>query len=152
MPKPDFLRAWCAVAYAFPGLHPDGYEDEGSGWPRVLRRFAAEAGRRAGAGELSDEELYPGDAQWAGLYDRMLEREDDETGRRFQIAADHGAGGFLNHRKARKGGKGLADGAANFCCSWFQFLRSDFDKSALTAQRPPIFSGGGWNHGLTGRL
>ena len=52
-----FLRAWCAVAYAFPGLHPDGYEDEGSGWPRALRRFAAEAWRRAGAGELSDEEL-----------------------------------------------------------------------------------------------
>ena len=91
LPKPAFLRAWCAVAYAFPGLHPDGYEDEGSGWPRALRRFAAEAWRRAGAGELSDEELYPFDAQWAGLYDRMLEREEDETGRRFQIASDHGA-------------------------------------------------------------
>ena len=60
-------------------------------WPRALRPFAAEAWRRAEAGELSDEELYPGDAQWAGLYDRMCEREDDETGRRFQIAADHGA-------------------------------------------------------------
>ena len=94
LPKPDFLRAWCAVAHAFPGLHPDGYEDEGSGWPRALRRFAAEAWRRAEAGELSDEELYPGDAQWAGLYDRMIEREEDETGRRFQIAADHGAVGF----------------------------------------------------------
>lgn len=88
--KPDFLRAWCAVAYAFPGLHPDGYDDEGSGWPRALKRFAADAWRRADAGELSDEELYPCDAQWAGLYDRMLEREEDETGRRFQIAADHG--------------------------------------------------------------
>jgi len=44
-----------------------------------------------GRGELSDEELYPGDAQWAGLYDRMLEREEDETVRRFQIAADNGA-------------------------------------------------------------
>ena len=87
--KRDFLRAWCAVAYAFPGLHPDGYEDEGSGWPRALRRFAAEAWRRAGAGELSA--LYPGDAQWAALYDRMIEREEDETVRRFQIAADHGA-------------------------------------------------------------
>ncbi len=91
LPKPAFLRAWCAVAYAFPGLHPDGYEDAGSGWPRALKRFATEAWRRAEAGELSDEELYPGDAQWAGLYDRMLEREEDETERRFQIAADHGA-------------------------------------------------------------
>lgn len=89
--KPAFLRVWRAVAHAFPGLHPDGCEDEGSGWPRVLHRFAAEAWRRAGAGELSDEELYPGDAQWAGIYDRMLEREEDETERRFRIAADHGA-------------------------------------------------------------
>jgi len=91
LPKPDFLRAWCAVAYVFPGLHPDGYEDEGSGWPRALRRFAAEAWRRAEAGELSDEEIYPCDAQWAGLYDRLIEREEDETERRFQIASDHGA-------------------------------------------------------------
>lgn len=87
--KRDFLRAWCAVAYLFPGLNPDGCEDERSGWPRALRRFAAEAWRRAEAGELSA--LYPGDAQWAGLYDRLIEREEDETGRRFQIAADHGA-------------------------------------------------------------
>lgn len=79
------------MAHAFTGLHLDGYEDEGSGWPRALRRFAAEAWRGARAGELSDEEIYPGDAQWAGLYDRMIEREEDETGRRFQIAADHGA-------------------------------------------------------------
>ncbi|MCX6969313.1 MAG: hypothetical protein NTV93_04045 [Verrucomicrobia bacterium] len=86
-----FLRAWSTVAYLFPGLHPDGFEDEGSGWPRALRRIAAEAWRRAGAGELSDEELYPGDAQWAGLYDRMIEREEDEIERRFQIASDHGA-------------------------------------------------------------
>ena len=82
--------ATCAVAYAFPGLHPDGYEGAGSGWPRVLKRFAAEAWRRADAGELADEELYPCDAQWSGLYDRMHTHEDDETARRFQIAADYG--------------------------------------------------------------
>ena len=29
-----------------------------SGWPRVLRRFAAEAWRRADTGELTDNELY----------------------------------------------------------------------------------------------
>ncbi len=56
LPKPNFLRAWCALAYAFPGLHPNGYEDAGSGWPRVLQRFAAEAWRRADAGELAEEE------------------------------------------------------------------------------------------------
>lgn len=89
--KPDFLRVWCAVAYAFPGLHPDGYEDAGSGWPRVLKRFAAEAWRRADAGELADDELYACDAQWAGLYDRMLTHEPEETERRFRIAAESGA-------------------------------------------------------------
>ena len=88
--KGAFIRAQCAVAYAFPGLHPDGYEDAGSGWPRVLKRFAAEAWRRADAGELADDELYPSDAQWAGLYDQMHTHTDDETARRFQLAADHG--------------------------------------------------------------
>jgi hypothetical protein len=90
LPKPDFLRAWCSVAYLFPGLHPDGYEDEGSGWPRALRRFAAEAWRRAEAGELSDDELYPCDPQWAGLYDRMLHHAEDETDRRFLLASEKG--------------------------------------------------------------
>lgn len=46
LPNPAFLRAWRAMAYLFPGLHPDGYEDEGSGWPQALKRFAAEAWRR----------------------------------------------------------------------------------------------------------
>ena len=82
------FRAWCAVAYAFPTR--DGYEDAGSGWPRALRRFAAEAWRRADAGDITDEELYPCNAQWVGLYDRMHSHEDDETARRYQIAADYG--------------------------------------------------------------
>jgi hypothetical protein len=88
--KPDFVRIWCALAYTFPGLQPEGYEDEDSGWPRELRRFAAEAWRRADTGELSDEELYPSDAQWAGLYDRMVLREHDEIERRFRLASDYG--------------------------------------------------------------
>lgn len=58
LPKPAFVRAWCAIAYLYPGLHPDGYESADSGWPLVLRRFAAEAWRRAAIGELSDNELY----------------------------------------------------------------------------------------------
>ena len=90
LPKPHFIRAWCAVAYTFPGLHPDGYEDAESGWPRALRRFAAEAWRRADAGELADEELYPCDAQWAGLYDRLGVTTAEENQRRVEIAARHG--------------------------------------------------------------
>jgi hypothetical protein len=85
-----FLRAWSSVAYLFPGLHPDGFEDADSGWPRSLKRFAAEAWRRAEAGELAVEELYCSDASWCGLYDRMHTHEPDEMERRLALAADYG--------------------------------------------------------------
>lgn len=85
--KPDFVRVWCCIAYLFPGLHPDGFEDADSGWPRSLRRFAVEAWRRAEAGELADEELYPCDSQWSGLYDRMTSHTPEETARRTELAA-----------------------------------------------------------------
>ena len=90
LPAESFVRAWCCVAYLFPGLHPDGFEDADSGWPRVLKRFAAEAWHRADAGELTDEELYPSDAQWSGLYDRMFPHTVDEIERRLALAADYG--------------------------------------------------------------
>jgi hypothetical protein len=90
LPTETFVRAWCCVAYLFPGLHPDGFEEADSGWPRVLKRFAAEAWRRADAGELADEELYPGDAQWSGLYDRMFPHTADEIERRLALAAAYG--------------------------------------------------------------
>jgi len=90
LPHETFVRAWCSIVYLFPGLHPDGFEDADSGWPRILKRFAAEAWRRADAGELADEELYPSDAQWSGLYDRMFPHTADEMERRLALAADHG--------------------------------------------------------------
>jgi hypothetical protein len=86
----EFVRAWCGIAYLFPGLHPDGYDHADSGWPRVFKRFAAEAWRRADAGELADEELYPCDAQWSGLFDRMLVHLSEETERRVELAAAYG--------------------------------------------------------------
>jgi hypothetical protein len=90
MPGPRFVRAWCSLFYLFPGLHPDGFEDTDSGWPRALKRFAAEAWRRAGVSELADEELYPSDSQWSGLYDRMTSHTPDETERRMELAASFG--------------------------------------------------------------
>lgn len=90
LPKRDFVRAWCSLAYVFPGLHPDGYADADSGWPRVLKRFAVEAWRRADAGELADEELYASDAQWSGIYDRMLVHFPDTSERRLNLAAAYG--------------------------------------------------------------
>jgi hypothetical protein len=84
----DFVRSWCAIAYLFPGLHPDSYEDEDSGWPSVLRPFAAEAWRRASEGTLTDEELYPSDATWTGLYDRGFGRKPQTDARRREIACN----------------------------------------------------------------
>ena len=87
LPKSDFIRAWSSIAYLFPGLHPDGFDDADSGWPRVLRRFAAEAWRRAEAGELDDAELYPSDAQWSGLCDQIKNSTPDESLRRRELAS-----------------------------------------------------------------
>ncbi len=85
--RQDFINAWISIAYLFPGLHPDGFDDPDSGWPRVLKVFAAEAWRRAEAEDLEDEELYASDAQWAGLYDRMTNHTEEETARRKEIAS-----------------------------------------------------------------
>jgi hypothetical protein len=84
--KADFVRAWSSIAYLFPGLHPDGFDDAESGWPRVLRRFAAEAWRRAEADELDDAELYTSDAQWSGLCDQIKNPTPDESHRRRELA------------------------------------------------------------------
>ncbi len=67
------LSVYFLLAYLHPGLHPDGYEDAGSGWPDELRPVAAEAWRRAEAGELADGGLYPAEAAWAGVCDRMAD-------------------------------------------------------------------------------
>lgn len=87
LPKEDFVACWSALAYLNPGLHPDGYEDEDSGWPEDLKLYAAEAWRREEAGEMTDEEMYPSDASWAGVYDQMDSHTQEETDRRFDIAA-----------------------------------------------------------------
>jgi len=90
LPRQEFVQAWCSIAYLFPGLHPDGFEADGSGWPEVLRRYAREAWRRAEGGELQDEQLYASDSQWAGLYDRILVHLPEETERRAELAAQFG--------------------------------------------------------------
>lgn len=90
LPTPAFMRAWCAIAYLFPGLHPDDFDADESGWPRVLKRFGAEAWRRFDAGELDAEELYPSDAQWAGIFDRMPERGEEAIARRLELTSAYG--------------------------------------------------------------
>jgi hypothetical protein len=88
--REQFVRVWNCVANLFPGLHPDGFEAADRGWPRVVQRFAAEAWRRVQTGELSEEELYPSDASWCGLYDRMHTHSPDEKAWRLALAADYG--------------------------------------------------------------
>ncbi len=84
--RTEFIRAWSSVAYLLPGLHPDSFAVADSGWPRVLRRFAAEAWRRSEAGELDETELYPADAQWSGRYDQIKNPTPDESLRRRELA------------------------------------------------------------------
>lgn len=98
MDKTEFLRAWRAVAFLYPGLHPDSALDHGttievrsegpawvvkkapslispyycqSGWPVALKPLADEAWRRDSIGLLADEELYATDAQRAGMTHAM---------------------------------------------------------------------------------
>ena len=55
--KSDFMKAYCSLAYLYPGFHPDGIDD----WdgPTDILKIGREAWRRAEAGELTDNELYP---------------------------------------------------------------------------------------------
>jgi hypothetical protein len=55
-----------------------------------LKRFGAEAWRRFDAGELNAEELYPSDAQWAGIFDRMPVPGEEATARRRELASAYG--------------------------------------------------------------
>ena len=53
-----FLNAWKAVAFIYPGLHPDEFDNPDGGWPEKLKPFAEETFRRFEIGEFSDGELY----------------------------------------------------------------------------------------------
>jgi len=63
----EFLQGWYSLFYIAPGLHPDEWDNPEGGWPVGWKCFASEAFRRASLRELSDEELYPCEAQHAAL-------------------------------------------------------------------------------------
>lgn len=91
-PREEFLRAWHALLWLLPELHPDSALDHGeevvetcaftdplplldrrflrSGWPVALELVGREAWRRFEIGELSDETFYCVAAQVAGLNHR----------------------------------------------------------------------------------
>ena len=53
--------------------------------PENLQPLAKEAWTRAACGKLSDELIYPSDAQWAGIYDRLKNPTEGEASRRREI-------------------------------------------------------------------
>jgi len=55
----SFLAGWAALAFITTSLHPDESGHDDGGWPVGWRCIAEEAFRRAEAGELADDELYP---------------------------------------------------------------------------------------------
>jgi len=91
---PVFLRAWHALLWLFPDLHPDNAVEHGdqrheeadqspdiaplgrerytrSGWPVMLEGFGHEAWLRFEADEFSDEAFYFAEAQRVGLLNRV---------------------------------------------------------------------------------
>jgi len=93
LPTEEFLRGWHALLFLLPELHPNNARDHGegvetvvatqlmspdfeelfttryarSGWPVALEHIGREAWRRYELDELSDEDLYCVEAQYAGL-------------------------------------------------------------------------------------
>jgi hypothetical protein len=65
--RAHFLRGWYALFWLFPGLHPDGFDEDWEGEFEAYRPLAAEAFKRAEAGELDDDGLYPTEAAQARL-------------------------------------------------------------------------------------
>ena len=59
------LRAYCSFAYLYPGFHPDCWED----WDglKTIRPLGERGVRRAAAGKLTDNELYPYQATKAAI-------------------------------------------------------------------------------------
>jgi hypothetical protein len=83
-------------------LHPDGYEDAGSGWPRVLN--ASPPRRRAGRmlANSPTKNFTPATPNGRGLYNRKHSHKEEEAAHRFQIAADHGERSDARRLHARK--------------------------------------------------
>lgn len=79
VPRPTFRAGWAALAYLHTGLHPDEVDNPEGGWPTELKRIGTEAWRRYHARAFSDDELYPSDAQWAGISYHLENRGRKQT-------------------------------------------------------------------------
>ena len=85
----EFIKAWFAVAYVYPGSHPDDYDSPGCSLPKQFLPLAKDAWRRNEAGELTDDIIYPSDAAWAGICDRFESPTTAEARRRRKIHREY---------------------------------------------------------------
>ncbi|MDQ8196283.1 hypothetical protein QEH59_17745 [Coraliomargarita sp. SDUM461004] len=87
-PKPEYsnslslLKIWHCIAYLNPGLHPDEIDNPQGGWPAQYIPYASAIWKLHDTGEINDDQLYPADAQWAGLCDQLDELTPEEAERR----------------------------------------------------------------------
>ena len=65
--KKRFLKAWRAVFFLLPSLHPDEHKNSDGGWPEKLKPLAAEAVQRYENCEISACDFYPYKAAIKGL-------------------------------------------------------------------------------------
>jgi hypothetical protein len=100
-PAPQFsaleplLKIWNCIAYLHAGLHPDEIESPDGGWPNQYLLYAKEVWKRHEKGEVTDDALYPSDAQWAGLCDQLSSLSNEESQRRHQLHESMGDAPFV---------------------------------------------------------
>ncbi len=87
--RDEFLKAWFAVAYVYPGFHPDNLDSPDCSLPKQFLPLSKDAWRRNEAGELTDEMIYPSDAAWAGICDRFESFTAVEATRRRKIHREY---------------------------------------------------------------
>lgn len=75
-------KIWHCIAYLNPGLHPDEIDNPEGGWPEPYIPYALAIWNLYNKGEINDDELYPTDAQWAGLCDQLNGLTPEEAERR----------------------------------------------------------------------
>jgi hypothetical protein len=87
MSNANLLKAWCAVVYLHPEIHPDDFDESNNDWPEDVKIIAGEVWRRYDKNEVDDEDVYQSDVAWAGVYDLMSSHTAEETKRRNELAA-----------------------------------------------------------------
>lgn len=81
-PHDSLVKIWHCLTYLNPGLHPDEIANPEGGWPSQYVPYAEEILKQFEQAKLTASELYPADAQWAGLCDQLDNLTEEEATRR----------------------------------------------------------------------